>query len=261
MPTDPKFRVIAKRSGRPVAEVLAVFTAMLVNASANEAERGTLRGWCHEDIAASLDMETEHAESIYVAMQGKILDGDTLTGWDRRQPKREREDDSADRVAAHRERKKNVTPCNAIEDRVTPCNALEERREEEIREEEISEVKCSGAVSVEPAKKPKRGSRLSDDWTLPDDWRAWTQVNCPISTAEAINREALSFANYWQALPGSKACKLDWQKTWRNWCLKAFSTAPLRPSQGYQSATDKFREGQRSTMAIIDAMFPQGAVQ
>lgn len=140
MPTDPKFRVVAKRAGRPTAEVLAVFTAMLANASANEDERGTLRGWCHEDIAAALDMEPEHAEAIFKAMQGKLLEGDQLTGWERRQPKREREDNSAPRVAAHRERKQNVTPCNASADPVTPSNALEERREEKRREE-----KCSSA--------------------------------------------------------------------------------------------------------------------
>lgn len=135
MPTDPKFRVVAKRAARPTAEVLAVFTAMLANASANEEERGTLRGWCDEDVAITLDMETEHVEAIYSAMQGKLLDGDRLTGWERRQPKRERGDNSAPRVKAYRERKKNVTPCNATDESVTPCNALEERREEKRREE------------------------------------------------------------------------------------------------------------------------------
>ena len=29
--------------------------------------------------------------------------------------------------------------------------------------------------------------------------------------------EAESFADYWQSLPGAKAVKLDWEKTWRNW--------------------------------------------
>lgn len=118
-------------------------------------------------------------------------------------------------------------------------------------------------IAPQPLKtKPaKLGSRLADDWQLPDDWRDWTAVNCPTSTAERIDREALIFANYWQALPGAKACKADWKKTWQNWCFKSFSTAPLRPSQGYQTAADRKREGQRNTMAIIEAMFPTGAVQ
>lgn len=73
-----------------------------------------------------------------------------------------------------------------------------------------------------------RGSRLANDWQLPEDWRQWTLVNCPCSTPEAVNREALIFANYWQALAGQKATKVDWRKTWQNWTLKAFATAPIR---------------------------------
>ncbi len=162
MPTDPKFRVVAKRSGRPTAEVVAVFIAMLTNASANEDQRGTLRGWCHEDVATALDMETEHTEAIYSAMQGRLLDGDRLTGWERRQPKRERDDDSKERVAACRERKRNVTPRNAINDDVTPRNALEERRVEEIRVEEISEEKNIQPASIEQVAAREQASGPSE---------------------------------------------------------------------------------------------------
>jgi hypothetical protein len=109
MPTDPKWRVVAKRSGRPLSEVLAVFVHMLTNAGANATERGVLERWCHDDIAAALDMEPEHVEAIYDAMQGKTLQGDALTGWEKRQPKRE--DGSAERAKAWRER--NRTQANA----------------------------------------------------------------------------------------------------------------------------------------------------
>ena len=138
MPNDPKFRAVAKRSGRPTAEVLALFTAMLTNASANEDDRGTLRNWSHEDMGVALDIEPEHAEAIFNAMQGKLLDGDRLTGWERRQPKRE--DNSAERVRAHRERKREqsdaaVTTRNAL---VTQCNAQESEKEKEKEKEEQS---------------------------------------------------------------------------------------------------------------------------
>ena len=69
---------------------------------------------------------------------------------------------------------------------------------------------------------------MPNDWQLPEDWRQWTLVNCPCSTPEAVQREALIFANYWQALAGQKATKVDWRKTWQNWTLKAFATAPIR---------------------------------
>lgn len=109
MPTDPKWRVVAKRSGRSLPEVLAVFVHMMTNAGANATERGVLENWCHDDIAAALDMEPEHVEAIYDAMQGKTLEGAALTGWEKRQPKRE--DGSAERAKAWRER--NRTQANA----------------------------------------------------------------------------------------------------------------------------------------------------
>lgn len=112
-------------------------------------------------------------------------------------------------------------------------------------------------------KTAKRGSRLPDDWQLCDEWRTWTQVNCPTSTTERIDREALMFANYWQALPGAKACKTDWKKTWQNWCLKTFGTAPTRPNSGgvFLSAAERQLERSRESRAIIERMIAGGAVQ
>ena len=83
MPTDPKWRVIAKRAGRPISEVIAVFTHMLINAGANATDRGTLSHWCDEDVAAALDIEVENVEAICRAMEGKVLNGLRLSGWDR----------------------------------------------------------------------------------------------------------------------------------------------------------------------------------
>lgn len=125
MPTDPKWRVVAKRSGRPLAEVLSVFVMMLTNAGANATERGTLCNWCDEDIAVALDMEPDHVAAIRQAMQGKTLDGDRLSGWEKRQPKRE--DGGAERAKAWRERTR--TQPNATER--TRTLREEERREEE----------------------------------------------------------------------------------------------------------------------------------
>ncbi|CCB64449.1 hypothetical protein [Hyphomicrobium sp. MC1] len=84
---------------------------------------------------------------------------------------------------------------------------------------------------TKPANVGSRGSRLPNDWELPEDWRQWTLVNCPCSTPETVQREALIFANYWQSLAGQKATKVDWRKTWQNWTLKTFATAPIRPQR------------------------------
>ena len=104
MPTDPKWRVVARRSGRPLSEVLSVFVFMMTNAGANATERGRLQNWSDEDVGAAIDMDGEHVTAIREAMQGKTIDGDRLTGWERRQPKRE--DNSSERARAWREEQK-----------------------------------------------------------------------------------------------------------------------------------------------------------
>lgn len=90
----------------------------------------------------------------------------------------------------------------------------------------------------------KRGSRLPEDWELPDDWRQWALVNCPATSPDLVEREAMIFANYWQSQPGQKACKLDWSKTWKNWCLKAFARGPVRSAPS-APATNWYEEEAR----------------
>ncbi len=65
---------------------------------------------------------------------------------------------------------------------------------------------------------------------------------------ERILLEAATFADYWQSLPGAKATKLDWEKTWRNWVRRAassFRTAaqrkPLANLQAAQNAAQALR--------------------
>ena len=86
MPTDPKWRVIARRSGRPLSEVISVFVFMMTNAVANATKRGTLLNWDDEDVAAALDMDADAVISIRDAMQGKTLEGERLSGWERLKP-------------------------------------------------------------------------------------------------------------------------------------------------------------------------------
>ncbi|SDQ42949.1 hypothetical protein [Pseudoxanthomonas sp. CF125] len=62
--------------------------------------------------------------------------------------------------------------------------------------------------------KGKNGSRLPDDWKLPDDWAAWAKLERPDLD---IPKQGEKFADHWQSLPGARARKTDWQKTWRNW--------------------------------------------
>lgn len=118
MPTDPKWRVIARRSGQRIGDVIAMFNILMVQAGANADERGRTHGNDDDDIGAALDLEPEDVAAIRDAMQGKVLDGTLLMGWEKRQPKRE--DGSAGRAKAWRdaqreERERERTQPNAQE--------------------------------------------------------------------------------------------------------------------------------------------------
>ena len=107
LPDDPKWRTIARIAKEPISTVQAVYLRLLVSASQAE-PRGEAR--INPVVTASaLDIEADSVLSIIQAMQGLVMDGDHLTGWERRQPVRE--DNSAERVRLFR--KRNVTQCNA----------------------------------------------------------------------------------------------------------------------------------------------------
>lgn len=208
MPTDPKWRVVARKSGRPLSEVIAVFTFMLLNAGANasernerETERGELKNWSDEDVAAALDTDPEHIAAIRQAMQGKTLEGNKLTGWEKRQPKRE--DGSAERAKQWRERKRTQENAEKRPDTDSDTDT-----------ESISAV----ARTAEPSACRPRATRLGSDWKLPDDWRQWARINFATATDAMVSAEADQFRDFWISKAGREAAKLDWGATWRNWC-------------------------------------------
>jgi len=140
-PSDSKWLVIARKAKVQPAAVVAVFWSLLDYASQQES-RGDIEGFDPESVAAFLGIEDDEIAAIMIAFEDKgITEHGRIANWDKRQPKREREDNSVARVQRHRETRSttanDVTPCNAT---VTPCNAtdnqetprLDKRREEEI---------------------------------------------------------------------------------------------------------------------------------
>ncbi len=110
MPTDPKWLTIARKSGRSVSEVIAVYDFLLVSAS-KSSKRGVAEDFKPDDVAGFLQIDEEAVTSIIKTMQGKVLDGMHLSGWKKRQPLRE--DGSAERAKEWREQKR--TQANADE--------------------------------------------------------------------------------------------------------------------------------------------------
>lgn len=142
--TDPKFGLIAKKAGASVAEVIAIWAYLLEAASASE-ERGHPGTPDFESIDFALGVDEGTTARVYGLMQDRaLIDSDTgrLAAWERRQPKRERDDDNGtERKRRQREREGasvtvavppshtesiNVTPCHATSRQVTPRG--EERR-------------------------------------------------------------------------------------------------------------------------------------
>lgn len=87
MPNDPKWRTIARSSGKSISLVQSVYLQLLVDASRN-VTRGHVTVTV-EDIASALDEKEESISAVIDAMKGRVIDGDRLTGWENRQPARE----------------------------------------------------------------------------------------------------------------------------------------------------------------------------
>lgn len=113
-------------------------------------------------------------------------------------------------------------------------NALQAlQRVTSVTAEKLNEISHAGAathaelkqLTTEPNNKEKeegvrkRAARLPNDWSLPKEWHEWARKEG--YAEDTIKLEAAQFGNYWQAKAGKDACKLDWEKTWHNWMLKA----------------------------------------
>ena len=117
--SDPKFLVVAKRAGQPVAFVLAVW-AMLLERASSATPRGQISGFDCESADVLLGLPEGAACAIVEAMQVKgLVDGERVCKWDERQPKRE-DETNTQRVREFRERQRaaqslrDETQCNAV---------------------------------------------------------------------------------------------------------------------------------------------------
>ncbi|WP_330983636.1 MULTISPECIES: hypothetical protein [Enterobacterales] len=112
MPNDPKWRTISRISGQPVSLVQATYIHILVSASQNVTRGHT--DVTNEDLASALDVTEDDISSVIGAMQGRVLDGSYVSGWDKRQVKREESYSpenpamtAAERKRKQRERERN----------------------------------------------------------------------------------------------------------------------------------------------------------
>ena len=82
-------------------------------------------------------------------------------------------------------------------------DSLETERETETDKEKEAETR-----------RGTKGSRLSADWVLPEDWESWARQERPDLNPQKVGEQ---FKDFWIAKAGAAGVKLDWQATWRNW--------------------------------------------
>ena len=150
----------------------------------------------HEtEIAFQLRLsETELIETKQLFISKNFIDKQwNLLNWDKRQFV---SDSSTMRVRKYRDKKKQ--PSNADETlQKRPSNAIDTDTDTE---------------SDKKKDKNKRGSRLSQDFCLPNEWNSWARNERPeLNVLQTFDK----FKDYWIASP--KGTKLDWFATWRNW--------------------------------------------
>lgn len=120
---------------------------------------------------------------------------------------------NAQRQARYRAKRRK--PSNAVTvTPVTPPN------EEDNLTPKVTPI--SSEIGPKPVSdKPKRGTRLPDNWELPDEWAQWARNRAGWTLADCAE-EAELFRNYWTAKTGQAATSINWFRTWQNWAIRSF---------------------------------------
>jgi len=245
--TDPKFQLVARRSGASLPDVLAVWAYLLETASAAEPRGhiGSIDCEAWDCLFGFPSTETRTAD-ILCALQDRhlIVDG-IVTAWEKRQPKRERQDNegnsSTARVRAFRGRQttgsegnamdNHATPGSEVADQETPRNAMkrqkqprgEERREEKKRQgggsARAPDPAPSGAhpppaLAESPQALPSGAAQpeASAPDAMPPAWAAFIAEQRPDLVA------AMVYASFCDHYPLRKRNDV----TWRKWVRREF---------------------------------------
>lgn len=115
MPTDPKFVTVARLSGEHITAVLSVYMHLLVDASRN-VTRGNVTVTT-EDLASALNVTDEQIDKILKTMEGRLIVDGVLSGWDKRQVKREDsgDEDTGAKSAAQRKKEQRDREKQALD--------------------------------------------------------------------------------------------------------------------------------------------------
>ena len=230
MPNDPKWRTISRVSGQPIATVMAVYIHLLVSASRNvtTCHGVSLRGHIDvttEDLASALDVTEEVIDSILQAMQGRVLDGDLISGWEKRQVLKEDNGNvsqtaksPAERKRAQREREKLRKQNEECHDESRICHDMSRRvttdTDTELNPTHSACVRESAPTSesnglplqatepdyLEGLSEPIGKFPMTDSWHPSPDFRRRAALwGVALPESEFTPAELAAFRDYWAA--------------------------------------------------------------
>ena len=92
-------------------------------------------------------------------------------------------------------------------------------------------------INHKPKVESTRGSRLSTDFCLTEEWKDFCQQDRPDLNPSKVFE---TFKDYWVAKAGQQGVKLDWFATWRNW-VRSQNQAPVnKADQVFTTVPSKF---------------------
>jgi len=217
--TDPKFQLVARKTKSRVADVIAVWAFILETASQSD-DRGCHGDLDFESIDCALGLDDGQTAAIHAAMIDRtMLDADGhVTAWDKRQPKREREDDnSTERSKALRLRKRQLEPCDTVPrqippfeadfDDATPCNAMQRQKTPRVEESRVDKRNTGGEGVREAASPPAPPSAIASPPPI------FSTENQKFIATERPDLDGPTvWANFCDHYPGEKRNDAAWRK-------------------------------------------------
>ncbi|EQB9153976.1 DnaT-like ssDNA-binding domain-containing protein [Morganella morganii] len=227
MPNDPKWRTISRISKQPISLVQAVYIHLLVDASQNVttchdvSQRGHVTVTT-EDLASALDVENEQISAVLNAMQGRVLEGSKITGWERRQPKKEdvgneetgaksaaqRKREQRERERKQREEQEANEQCH---DGVTTCHEMSRpdkiREYKDLKNNSLSDARAENFIPDPDAEDPPAGNwsdypgkfAMTGHWQPDQDFSRKAAQWGVILNEPYRPEELAEFITYWQA--------------------------------------------------------------
>jgi hypothetical protein len=233
MARDEKLVSAAIKSKQTIERVVWIWCAILESAA--EIDDNGRYAIDHDEIAYFLRADAADIRAVEdaLAVSGRV-DSGAVVKWGNRQFK---SDKSAERVAAHRERKRsegidgnaaNLSQNGDVTLQKRHCNPPETELETET-DKETSSLRSEVARDARRPAKVK-GSRLPSDWQP-------SEADLAMAAGEGFSpfetrRMADGFRDYWLAKAGSDGVKLDWPATWRGWVRRERDRKPTHRQTG-----------------------------